>query len=63
MLKVNYKNTLVYGGIDYWNSDKRPRTAERHWRRFSVVIVNFEHVSHLLIPSASAAVFGQVIVF
>ena len=43
MLKVNNRKTLEQGV-------KTIKTPERHhWRRSSVFIVNFEHISHLAI--------------
>ena len=35
MFKVNSEDT------------KTARISKRHWRRFGVFIVNFEHISHL----------------
>ena len=47
MFKVNSEDT------------KTARISKRHWRRFGVFIVNFEHISHLC-SSVSIVNFDQV---
>ena len=37
-------------GVKYVKVNKKNNTPERrHWRRFGVFIVNFEHISHLVL--------------
>ena len=45
LLKVNNKNTRTKCEICSKLTIKTPE--RRHWRRFGVFIVNFEHISHL----------------
>ena len=47
LLKVNNRNTRTRCEIC---SKLTIRTSERHqWRRYGVFIVNFEHISHLVL--------------
>ena len=45
LLKVNNRNNRARCEI-YSKSTKTPE--QRHWRRSGVIIVNFEHISHLV---------------
>ena len=47
MFKVNKKNTRTRCEICSKLTIKTPE--RRHWRRFGVFIVNFEHISHLVL--------------
>ena len=45
LLKVNNRNTRTW-----WEICSKLTTPERrHWRRSGVFIVNFEHISHLVL--------------
>ena len=46
LLKVNNRNTRTRCEIC---SKLTIKTPERHWRRSGVFIVNFEHISHLVL--------------
>ena len=47
MLKVNNRNTRTRCEICSKLTIKTPE--RRHWRRFGVFLVNFEHISHLFL--------------
>ena len=47
MFKVNNKNAVTRGEICSELTIKTPE--RRQWRRFGVFIVNFEHISHLVL--------------
>ena len=47
LLKVNNRNTRTRCEICSKLTIKTPE--RRHWRRYSVFIVNFEHISHLVL--------------
>ena len=48
MLKVNNRNTKAKCKI---RLKLTPEPEQRHWCRFGVFIVNFEHISHLVLVS------------
>ena len=47
LLKVNYRNTRTRCEICLKVTIKIPE--RRHWRRSGIFIVNFEHISHLVL--------------
>ena len=47
LLKVNHKNTRTRYKIYSKLTKKTPEPC--HWRRSSVFIINFEHISHLVL--------------
>ena len=49
MFKVNNRNTKTRSEICSKLTTKTPE--RRHWRRPGVFIVNFEHISHLVLVS------------
>ena len=48
MFKVNYRNTRTRHEICSKLTTKTPE--RQHWRRLAVFIVNFEHISHFVLP-------------
>ena len=46
-VKVNYENTRTTYEICSELTIKTPE--RRHWRRFGVFIVNFEHISYIVL--------------
>ena len=58
LLKVNNENVRTRREIC---SKLTIKTPERHrWRRFGVSIVNFEHISHLVIVNFEDIIAGRV---
>ena len=47
IFKVNNRNTRIRCEIPLQLTIKTPE--QRHWRRSSAFIVNFEHISHLVL--------------
>ena len=60
MFKVNKKNTRTRCKICSKLKIKTPE--RRHWRRTDVFIVNFEHISHLVLRASWWCIIDKILV-